>query len=302
MPIKAVRLATSSLLPSPGELQACWELCRLHNNIGFWVVWLPTAWSIFMAYHVQKEVSASMAVARALLYVPLCFGIKSLIMTIDDILDADVDGLVERTRGRPLPRGAISTRRAWFFFFGQVLVGIGLAMYFLGATAFRWTNLAPLPLGVMFNVGIFMGWADLTPNEKELPMNVLVPMYIGACLWTFTYETIYQHQDKVDDIKIGLHSPALLLGRRTIPVCTATAVGFFVLISYAGFLNQQGIFYFAGVALAFARLIYFLLRVDIDKPQDCRDFFLDTITVGQIILSGIVLDAFFSRVLSGTAL
>jgi hypothetical protein len=29
-------------LPTAAEIQACWELCRLHNNIGFWVVWLPT--------------------------------------------------------------------------------------------------------------------------------------------------------------------------------------------------------------------------------------------------------------------
>lgn len=29
-------------LPTATELQGCWELCRLHNNIGFWVVWLPT--------------------------------------------------------------------------------------------------------------------------------------------------------------------------------------------------------------------------------------------------------------------
>ena len=29
-------------LPTTEELRACWELCRLHNNIGFWVVWLPT--------------------------------------------------------------------------------------------------------------------------------------------------------------------------------------------------------------------------------------------------------------------
>lgn len=41
------QLAKSTLggilsLPTSKEIQACWELCRLHNNIGFWVVWLPT--------------------------------------------------------------------------------------------------------------------------------------------------------------------------------------------------------------------------------------------------------------------
>lgn len=87
-------------VPTTEELRACWELCRLHNNIGFWVVWLPTgkclgltfasdlssahphlfsAWSIAMVYHAQTEVTAIAALTRAALYVPLCFGIKSLV-------------------------------------------------------------------------------------------------------------------------------------------------------------------------------------------------------------------------------
>ena len=45
-------------------------------------------------------------------------------MTIDDILDYDVDALVDRTRNRAIPRGAISLQRAWLFFALQVIVGI----------------------------------------------------------------------------------------------------------------------------------------------------------------------------------
>jgi hypothetical protein len=47
--------------------------------------------------------------------------------------------------------------------------------------------------GLMFKVGIFMGWCDLT-LEGSVPWATLIPMYIGACLWTITYETVYQHQ------------------------------------------------------------------------------------------------------------
>ena len=85
--------------PTKTELQGCWELCRLHNNIGFWVVWIPTgetaridelglltdihlpaeAWSIAMVYRTQPELSAADALFRAAIYIPLCFGVKCLV-------------------------------------------------------------------------------------------------------------------------------------------------------------------------------------------------------------------------------
>ncbi|KAF7354629.1 4-hydroxybenzoate polyprenyltransferase, mitochondrial [Mycena sanguinolenta] len=303
--------------PTKTELQGCWELCRLHNNIGFWVVWIPTAWSILMVYHAQTELSAMDALIRAAIYIPLCFGVKSLIMTIDDILDYDIDGRVERTKNRPLPRGAISLGRAWLFFGLQVVLGVYLAFTVLSTTALhasmavwplyiiyptckRWTNLAPIPLGLMFKVGIFMGWSDLS-IDGSVPWHVLVPIYLGACLWTITYETVYQHQDKVDDMRIGINSPALLCREYTIGICAATALGFLGLLLYGGSLNDQGVPFYVSVGFAGVMLIDALLRTDIDKPDDCKHFFLLTPLLGQIILGGFVVDAVLHRFIEGIA-
>lgn len=57
------------------------------------------------------------------------------IMAIDDLLDCDIDALVERTKERPLPRGAISMNRAWMFFGAQVILGVYLATKVLSHTA-----------------------------------------------------------------------------------------------------------------------------------------------------------------------
>ncbi|KAF8173880.1 UbiA prenyltransferase [Mycena galopus ATCC 62051] len=303
--------------PTRTELQACWELCRLHNNIGFWVVWLPTAWSIAMVYHAQPELSAKVALLRAAIYIPLCFGVKSLIMTIDDLLDYDIDALVERTRNRALPRGALSLERAWVFFGMQVVVGVYLAFTILSKTALyvsmavwplyiiyptckRWTNLAPIPLGLMFKVGIFMGWSDLS-IDGSVSRHVLVPVYLGACLWTITYETVYQHQDKIDDMKIGINSPALLCREYTISICSVTALGFLCLLTYGGWLNEQGIPFYISVAIAGIILLTALWRTEIDNPSDCKDFFLLTPLLGQIILGGLVVDAVLHRLVRGVA-
>lgn len=59
----------------------------------------------------------------------------SKIMTIDDLLDYDIDALVERTKFRPIPRGAISLPRAWIFFIIQVVTGAFLALALLNPTA-----------------------------------------------------------------------------------------------------------------------------------------------------------------------
>jgi 4-hydroxybenzoate polyprenyltransferase len=56
-------------------------------------------------------------------------------MTIDDILDYDVDVLVERTKTRPIPRGAVTLERAWLFFALQVVLGVYLATHVLSTTA-----------------------------------------------------------------------------------------------------------------------------------------------------------------------
>ncbi|KAK7042364.1 mitochondrial 4-hydroxybenzoate polyprenyltransferase [Favolaschia claudopus] len=268
-----------------------------------------------MAYKADSEISAASAIRRAVVYIPLCFGIKSLIMTIDDLLDHDIDGLVERTKERPLPRKAISLDRAWLFFGCQVVVGVYLAkmvlshqalyvsmtvwpLYIIYPTCKRWMNFAPIPLGLMFNVGIFMSWSDISA-DGSVSWKVSGPIYLGLCLWTWTYETVYQHQDKLDDVRIGIHSPALLCGQYTIPICLGTAVGFWALLAYGGILNGHGPFFFAGLAAAGFILLKGLLETDIDNPSQCKSFFLTTPLVGQIILAGLLVDAIFSRHLVG---
>ncbi|KAF8911748.1 hypothetical protein CPB85DRAFT_1561735 [Mucidula mucida] len=105
---KVSTLQSLFAVPPATELQACWELCRLQNGIGCATVFIPVAWSIAMVYHAQANLTGLEALTRAFIHFFLCIGIKRLIMTIDDILDYDIDANVERTKKRALPRGAIS--------------------------------------------------------------------------------------------------------------------------------------------------------------------------------------------------
>ena len=135
----------------------------------------------------------------------------------------------------------------------------------------RWMSFAPLPLAVMFNIGALMGWSDLAPGNGSLhyvlgegtlsstssslfllmyssgspaagrvPFDILLPLFFGCCCWTVTFETVYQHQDKADDVAIGLRSLAIFCGKATVAVCALTTLGFGGLIAWAFWLNGQG--------------------------------------------------------------
>lgn len=52
-------------------------------------------------------------------------------MTIDDCMDYDIDIQVERTKTRPIPRGAITPLRAWQFCILQAVIGLVLAVQLL---------------------------------------------------------------------------------------------------------------------------------------------------------------------------
>ncbi|KAF9032261.1 hypothetical protein BDZ89DRAFT_1063437, partial [Hymenopellis radicata] len=114
--------------------------------------------------------------------------------------------------------------------------------------------------------------------------------------------TVYQHQDKRDDMRIGVKSLALYLGDRTTRVCTCTAAAFGVLMAWGGYLNGHGAAFYYGVGAATALLLWGLSQVDVDDPEKCMEFFLMTPLVGGIVLGGLVADCVMHRLNEGILL
>ncbi|KAF7332726.1 UbiA prenyltransferase [Mycena kentingensis (nom. inval.)] len=325
-------------VPTRTEIEACWDLCRLNNNMGCWIVLLPTLWSITMAYHANPEISGIDALKRAALYVPLCAGVKSLIMTIDDILDADIDAKVTRTKSRAIPRGAISLPRAWLFFASQVVIGVYLAQRLLSRPALWVGCTRRCSSGQFFSstlrssAGVTLpsshSYTSFPPNStrvinrftgynvqhrrihglrrhaphRPLPYTTLLPIFAGTFLWVVTYETIYQCADKADDAQLGIYSAARLCGAYTLPVTSTTAAGFLLLLVFGGTQNGHGGVFLAFVALAAGILFRSILRTDIDDPTTCLRMFVTTPLVGQVVLAGFVADAVAGRLRAGIPL
>jgi hypothetical protein len=98
------------------------------------------------------------------------------------------------------------------------------------------------------------------------------------------------HQDKADDICAGIHSTALLFGDRTRPILSGLSLSSLSLLSYAGYINVQGMPFFAGVGLAGVQLARVLYRTDFDDRSSCWGGFVGCGWAGFWVWMGALVD------------
>ena len=137
--------------------------------------------------------------------------------------------------------------------------------------------------GLAFNWGAFLGWSAVS-GAVHWP--VAGALYAGGVFWTLVYDTIYAHQDKTDDVRVGIRSTALLFGERTRSVLTAFSASSMGCIALAGYLNAQGMPFFIGTGLATAQLARIIYRTDFDDRASCGRGFVACGFVGFWIWMG----------------
>ena len=278
----------------PARARPYARLARLDRPIGTWLLLFPAWWGIALA--------APGWPSPGLL---LLFAFGAVVMrgagcTLNDIADRDYDGRVARTRHRPLPSGAVSLREAAAFLVVQLAVGaavlfslnrasilLGLPVLALIATypfMKRVTYWPQLFLGLNFNWGALIGWTAVT-GSPGLPALLL---YLGGICWTLGYDTIYAHQDKEDDVRIGVKSSAIALGSHTRPWLFAFYGGALLLWGAAGASAGLAPPFWLGLAAASLQLGWQAMRVDVDNPGDCLAKFRSNRLVGWLMLGGIV--------------
>ena len=83
-------------------------------------------------------------------------------------------------------------------------------------------------LGLTFNWGAIIGWTAVTDSLSIY----CIALYLGCIFWTVGYDTIYAHQDKIDDEFLGLKSSAIFLGKKSKPAISIFYSIFFISISF----------------------------------------------------------------------
>ncbi|KAJ1352115.1 4-hydroxybenzoate polyprenyltransferase, mitochondrial [Parelaphostrongylus tenuis] len=223
--ISSLKIPTAADLVAnaPSSWQPYMRLMRIDKPVGTWLLYWPCTWSIALATPAGELPS---------LYYLTLFGAGALLMrgagcVINDMWDKDFDRRVERTKMRPLACGVLNQRQALTFAGGLLCasfsilmqmnwfsVAVGSASMFLVVgypLAKRYTYWPQFVLGLTFNYGALLGWSAIQGSLSLTP----VVLYLAALQWTLIYDTIYAHQDKADDIMIGVKSTALRFGATT---------------------------------------------------------------------------------------
>lgn len=278
----------------PAGLRPYARLARLDRPIGTWLLLFPGWWGIAMASQGWP------APVLLVLFAIGAVAMRGAGCTLNDIADRDYDAQVARTRLRPLPSGAVSVRQAVIFLLLQLAIGaavlfslnwtsvlLGCAVLgLIGSYPFmkRITYWPQLFLGLNFNWGALIGWTAVT-GALATPSLLL---YLGGVFWTIGYDTIYAHQDKEDDVRIGVKSSAIALGSRTRPWLFAFYGATLLAWGVAGHMAGLGALFWAWLAAAAAQLAWQAARVATGDPADCLAKFRSNRAVGWLMLAGIV--------------
>lgn len=220
---------------------------------------------------------------------------------INDVADRDFDRHVKRTAKRPVTSGAVSNHEALavgavlaLLAFGLVLttnaITIGMSFAALTITlaypyAKRFVAMPQAVLGLAFGMGMPMAFAAVL---GEVPTLGWVLM-LGNLFWVLAYDTEYAMVDRDDDLKIGMKTSAITLGRWDVPVvmlCYLLFICFWTLalIPYA----LKAVFYIAiGLALAQAMWHYQLIKSR--SREGCFQAFRLNHWLGLTVFAGIAL-------------
>lgn len=266
------------------RLPAGWRpyalLMRLDRPIGAWLLFLPGLWAIALA-----APDAGTGARLALLFAAGSVVMRGAGCVVNDLWDRDLDRQVARTAARPLAAGTVSTGEALAFL--ALLLAAGLAVLVqldgpaiaLGALALVPVALYPLAKRVtdwpQAVLGLTFGWGaplGLVACTGRLGWETLA-LHAAAFAWILGYDTVYAHQDREDDARIGVRSTALTVGRATRPFVAACYAACLALVAAAGWRLGVSWPFWPALALPALLLARQVRALDIDDPGLCLALF-----------------------------
>jgi 4-hydroxybenzoate polyprenyltransferase len=274
---------------------ALWlDLIRWNRPAGWLLLLWPTLGALWIAAHGFPgwHLVAVFTLGTVLM--------RSAGCCVNDVADRDFDRHVKRTAQRPVTSGRISVREALALGAVLALAAFGLVLTTNAATiawsfaalaiallypfAKRVVSMPQAVLGVAFSFGIPMAFAAV---QSRVPLLAWV-LLLGNLFWVLAYDTEYAMVDRDDDLRIGIKTSAITLGRADVPVVMACYAAFLAIWLLALLPLDLGWPFLAGIAAAGAQALWHWRLIADRTREGCFRAFRLNHWVGFAVFAGIV--------------
>ena len=229
---------------------------------------------------------------------------------INDVADRDFDRHVKRTAGRPVTTGAVSVKEALAF--GALLALLAFALvlttnavtvaWSVGALAVtliypyakRFVSMPQAVLGVAFSFGIPMAFSAVGGGEvlswsawqASVPVLGWVLM-LGNLFWVLAYDTEYAMVDRDDDVRLGMKTSAITLGRADVAVVMLCYLVYIAIWAVALAERAGGAMFYIAFVLALGQAAWHFTLIRSRSREGCFRAFRLNHWLGLTVFAGI---------------
>jgi 4-hydroxybenzoate polyprenyltransferase len=220
---------------------------------------------------------------------------------INDVADREFDRHVKRTAQRPVTSGLVSVREALCLGAALALLAFALvlttnqaavtwsfaalAVTLIYPYAKRYVSMPQAVLGVAFSFGIPMAFAAV---QGQVPLLAWV-LLLGNLFWVLAYDTEYAMVDRDDDLRIGMKTSAITLGRWDVVAVLSFYLVQLAIWSWAIVPQPNAWAWWLGVAAVLAQVAWHATLIK-DRTRDgCFKAFRANHWVGLTLFAAVVL-------------
>jgi 4-hydroxybenzoate polyprenyltransferase len=281
--------------PATAQLQLYLQLIRWDRPAGWLLLLWPTLSALWLAaggfpgWHLL------------LVFVLGTVLMRSAGCCINDVADREFDRHVKRTAERPVTRGALSVKQALSL--GAVLALAAFALVLTTrAAAVMWSfaalavalaypyakrhvSMPQAVLGVAFSFGIPMAYAAV---QGHVPLQAWL-LLLGNLFWVLAYDTEYAMVDRDDDLRIGMKTSAITLGRLDVPASAMFYAAYLLLWAWVLEAPTRSIWLWLALAAAAAQALWHLWLIRRRERMACFLAFRMNHWLGLTVFAGVAL-------------
>jgi 4-hydroxybenzoate polyprenyltransferase len=232
---------------------------------------------------------------------------------VNDVADREFDKHVKRTAQRPVTSGALSVKAALWFGAWLALLAFALVLTTNASTillsfaalavaliypyAKRVVSMPQAVLGVAFSFGIPMAFAAVLGSNvwSVSAINAAVPaqawwLLLSNLFWVLAYDTEYAMVDRDDDLRIGMKTSAITLGRFDVAGVMLFYAVYVISWAALGLSLGLGRVFLCGVGLAALQALWHFSLIRDRSRDGCFKAFRLNHWLGFAVFCGVALD------------